>query len=97
MTLVGRLVFKAPLIGWLIDDALNGLPDAKYYFLTNALIVFGFAVFEYGYAVIIVTALSATALYMAFLVAITASDLVESYKIEARDRAGRAVGRRSPG
>jgi len=75
MNNVGRLASRTPVLGWLIHDAINGLPDAKYYFAVNVLAVLALCVYVFGYPVLIVTALTATACALTFLIVLTAADL----------------------
>ena len=35
METAGHAVLRLPVLGWLVRDAIYGLPDAKYYFFAN--------------------------------------------------------------
>ena len=35
METAGQAVLRLPVLGWLVRDAIHGLPDAKYYFFAN--------------------------------------------------------------
>ena len=61
MNNVGRLALRVPVLGWLIHDAVHGLPDAKYYFIVNCLLVLAMLIYTIGYPLVIILALSATA------------------------------------
>lgn len=72
-----RLAFQIPVIGWLAKDAIHGLPDAKYWFFANILMVLAASVYVFGYPALIIFALGATALAFVALFILTGSDLVE--------------------
>jgi prepilin signal peptidase PulO-like enzyme (type II secretory pathway) len=76
-TTVARLTFGVPVIGWMLKDALFGYPEAKYYFLFNVVTLLGIAIYLYGYAALIIYALSMTVILFVSLVILTGSDLVE--------------------
>ena len=60
-----------PIIGWFVSDAIHGRADAKYYFAFNlAVLVIG-AVALFGYAAVIILALTATAVIMLAILLIT--------------------------
>ncbi len=71
-----RYFYHVPLIGWLARDAAEGLPDAKYFFVFNLVMLLAALVYTIGYPFVIVVALFATASSLTFLVALTAQDLV---------------------
>ena len=82
------LLFCVPLIGTMIKDALFGFPDAKYYFAANVVILWLWAVILVGYPVVIVTALTATAAMLSFLVYFTSLDLVAQARSGRGGKAG---------
>lgn len=86
MALAARMFLRVPMIGWLVRDAIHGLPDAKYYFLGNLLLAFAALVYLFGYPFFICSLLAATAAYLTFLVVFTASDLFDK-KSNAQRRA----------
>lgn len=69
-----------PVIGWMVQDAVAGQEDAKYYFIGNVLLVLGLLTFLFGYPLLIVLALAATALALLAIVILTAADLFEQRK-----------------
>lgn len=85
MSNVGRVASRVPVLGWLIHDAVNGLPDAKYYFIVNCLIVLAVAIYFIGYPLLIVLALSATGGALFLLVFGTAQDGFSKSSRQARD------------
>ena len=94
MNNVGRLAFQVPVFGWLIHDAVKGLPDAKYYFIVNCLIVVAALIYFVGYPLVIVLALSATAGALFLLVFGTAQDGFS--KLSEQQRNAQRRRRRSP-
>ncbi|MCK9919114.1 hypothetical protein MXD81_59300 [Microbacteriaceae bacterium K1510] len=78
MELAARTFLRVPVIGWLLRDAIYGLPDAKYYFIGNLFLVFAALVYLFGYPFFICSVLAATAAYLTFLVVFTTSDLFDS-------------------
>lgn len=75
MQAVARAFFHVPVVGWLLKDAVCGLPDAKYYFAFNLVVVFWAMVYFFGYPLLIVSALMSTATMLVFLVFLTAADM----------------------
>lgn len=80
MRAAARAVLYVPVLGWLIRDAIYGLPDAKYFFIANLAFAFGYLTYFIGYPFLIVCALSATALMLVALVILTASDLIANLR-----------------
>ncbi len=70
----GTLALRIPVFGWLLADAIKGWPDAKYYFFANLALVLAAAIYEYGYPVVIVLAVTAAGLALVTLVYMTAAD-----------------------
>ena len=91
MNLSVRAFYRVPLIGWLTKDAVQGAPDAKYYFVMNIGIAYAALLYLVGYPLLIVTALTAAALMLSGIVILTASDLIEN-AIRARRNAGKTHG-----
>ncbi|MDQ0505899.1 hypothetical protein [Xanthobacter agilis] len=75
MQAVARAFFHVPVVGWLLKDAVHGLPDAKYYFIFNLFVAFACLVYAFGYPFLIVSALTATATMLVSLIILTASDM----------------------
>lgn len=76
MRTAARAVLHLPVFGWLLRDAIFGLPDARYFFIANMVFAFGYLTYFFGYPFIIIYALTATALAMTALIVLTASDLL---------------------
>ena len=74
MKYAGQAVLRLPVVGWLLSDAINGLPDARYYFFANCVLVLGVAIYAFGYPLVITLALTAAAVSLALLVYMTAAD-----------------------
>jgi len=85
MNNVGRLALRVPVLGWLIHDAVHGLPDAKYYFIVNCLLVLAMLIYTIGYPLVIILALSATAGALFLLVFGTAQDGFSKMSQQQRD------------
>lgn len=74
MSLVLRALFRIPIIGWLVRDAIHGRSDARYYFMANLLFWFALLLCQFGYPFLIFFALAATGLALSSLIALTAAD-----------------------
>lgn len=74
MDYAGQAVLRFPVLGWLIRDAIHGLPDAKYYFVGNCVLVLAAAIYQFGYPLVIVLALAGAAFSLVMLVHMTAAD-----------------------
>jgi hypothetical protein len=74
MEFVGKTVLKIPVLGWLIEDAIYGLPDAKYYFFGVVAVSLIMAVYEFGYPFVITLALTGTGICLFLIVHMTAAD-----------------------
>ncbi|MEP9350918.1 hypothetical protein [Xanthobacter sp. KR7-225] len=79
MPAAARVLFRVPVVGWFLKDAVCGLPDAKYYFIANLGFLFAGLTYRFGYAFLIVYGLTATALAMGALIVLTASDLIANW------------------
>ncbi len=96
METAGQAVLRLPVLGWLVRDAIHGLPDAKYYFFANCVLVLGLAVYTFGYPLVIVLALTAAWASLAFLVYMTAADSFskanrQALALEAKLRRSRPI------
>lgn len=78
MEMAIRAFYQIPLVGWLAKDAARGKPDARYYFFFNIVILYAIMVYIVGYPLLIVTALTATAVMLTSIVALTATDMIEN-------------------
>jgi fatty acid desaturase len=67
-------VLRFPVLGWLVRDAIHGLPDAKYYFFANCALLLVAAIYTFGYPLVIVLALTLAAFALVMLVHMTAAD-----------------------
>ncbi|MFS8037938.1 hypothetical protein ACI7BZ_13410 [Xanthobacter sp. AM11] len=76
MRSAARAFLHVPVFGWFLRDAINGLPDAKYYFIVNLVFLFAGLVYLFGYAFLIIYGLTMTALAMTALIILTASDML---------------------
>lgn len=70
--LIVQLLRAVPIVGWFISDAIDGKPDAKYYFLFNLAVLVAVAIAFFGYAALIILALAATAISFIAILVITA-------------------------
>jgi hypothetical protein len=75
MELALRTFYHVPVVGWLTKDAVKGKPDAKYYFMANIGILYAVLLYVFGYPLLIVTLLAATAIMLTTIVVFTAIDL----------------------
>ncbi len=80
MPVVARLALRTPVLGWMVHDAINGLPDAKYYFAANVAIFVVAMVYLVGYPFLILLALLATFLALSMIVGFTALELFSQPK-----------------
>jgi len=78
MRLSYQTLYHIPVAGWLARDAVRGLPDAKYYFAGNLVVVLGALTYSFGYPFVICLALGGAALGLSGLVLITAGDMFAS-------------------
>ena len=88
--MVGRAALKTPLFGWMIHDAIHGMPDAKHYFGVNIILVAAILTYFIGFPFLITLADIAAFLALAFIVYMSAADFfsVAGRKIRARIQAG---------
>lgn len=79
-----RPVAKFPILGWMVNDAVSGHDDAKYYFIGNVVLTLVLAVYLFGYPLLIVLALTAAALALTTIVIFTAADMFENRRPRRR-------------
>lgn len=79
-----NMFFHVPVVGWLLNDAINGAPDAKYYFAANLVLSFIALLYLFGYAFLISFALTATAAALTTLVFLTAADIFDKQRSSAQ-------------
>lgn len=75
----GSFVSRIPVLGWMLTDAVNGRPDAKYWFAFNIVIILALAVWFIGYPFVIILALFGTFGMMSVIIALTAGDLIARF------------------
>ena len=90
MTTIARTVFHVPVFGWLLKDAVHGAADAKYYFFGNVLVLLAVLIYWVGYPLLIVLALTATAVTLSMILLLTATDLIDQRARRIRARAAAA-------
>jgi len=90
MTTIARTVFHVPVFGWLLKDAVHGAADAKYYFFGNVLVLLAVLIYWVGYPLLIVLALTATAVTLSMILLLTATDLIDQRGRRIRARAAAA-------
>jgi hypothetical protein len=96
METAGQAVLRLPVLGWLVRDAIYGLPDAKYYFFANCALGLVLAIYFVGYPLVITLALIATGISLALLVYMTAADTFSqanrrALALEAQRRRNRPI------
>ena len=74
MEYTGKSMLRLPVVGWLVECAIHGLPDAKYYLFANCALVLAMAIYQFDYPLVITLALIMTAASLTLLVAMTAAD-----------------------
>lgn len=84
-----NMFFHVPLVGWLLNDAVNGAPDAKYYFAANLVLSFILLLYLFGYPFLICFALTSTAIVLTTLVFLTAADFFDKKSSPAQTLAPR--------
>ncbi len=80
MSTAVRTFYRLPILGWMVEDAIHGSASAKYFFAGNLVATFVLCAMMFGYAFIIVYALTATAVMMTAIVILTAGDLFSEQK-----------------
>jgi hypothetical protein len=73
-----RTFYHVPVLGWMTRDAVEGAPDARYYFVANIAVLFLALVYLIGYPFVIVSALFAAVLMLSTIVLFTALDFFEN-------------------
>jgi hypothetical protein len=74
MEIAGRTALKTPVFGWMIHDAIHGLPDAKYYFGVNVILLAAVLTYLIGFAFLITVADIAALLAIVFIIYMSAAD-----------------------
>lgn len=96
MEIAGQAVLRLPVFGWLVRDAIYGLPDAKYYFFANCALALAVAIYFVGYPLVITLALIAAGISLVLLVYMTAADTFSqanrrALALEAKQRRNRPI------
>lgn len=68
---MGELIYRVPLFGWMLKEAILGPTTAKVLFVINLLMVWLLAILAFGYPAIIIPALTAVPLMFVVLILIT--------------------------
>ncbi len=74
MDIAISLLRRLPLLGWLIADAQDGSDTSKILFFINMLMCWILAIYFFGYAALIITALSMVPIIFFLLISVTARD-----------------------
>jgi NADH:ubiquinone oxidoreductase subunit 3 (subunit A) len=74
----------------MLRDAVFGHPDAKYYFIANLFVTFGWATYLYGYPFVITIAKIAAVAVLSMIVLLTSTDLWENHRRRRRESANPA-------
>ncbi|NVN88681.1 MAG: hypothetical protein HXX15_21585 [Rhodopseudomonas sp.] len=74
MSVLIQSLYAVPVVGWLAKDAIQGHPDAKYYFAFNAAAIFAALIYAFGYPFLITVAVAAAGCALASLVILTSFD-----------------------
>lgn len=65
------VVYRVPVLGWMLKEAVQGAATAKVLFVLNLLMIWLLAILTFGYPAIILPALVAVPLMFVLLVLIT--------------------------
>ena len=65
------LIYRVPLFGWMLKDAIQGAATAKVLFIVNLLMLWLLAILSFGYPAIIIPALAAVPAMFVVLILIT--------------------------
>jgi hypothetical protein len=74
MDIAVSLLRRLPILGWFIADAQSGSDTSKILFFVNILICWILAIYFFGYAAFIITALSLVPIVFFSLISVTARD-----------------------
>jgi hypothetical protein len=80
------ILYRIPVAGWFVRDAVLGPPDAKYYFIANLVALLAGLIWWIGYPLVICIGLTGTVLGLTGLVALTAIDLIDGLRKALRQR-----------
>ena len=65
------MIYRVPLFGWMLREAIGGSATAKVLFIVNLLLVWLLAIVTFGYPAIILPALAAVPTMFVVLILIT--------------------------
>ncbi|MCB1444950.1 MAG: hypothetical protein KDJ87_03880 [Rhizobiaceae bacterium] len=65
-----KFVYRVPVVGWLLREAVEGSAPIKLLFVVNCILLWLLAIFTFGYPAIILPALALTAGMFVILVMI---------------------------
>ena len=68
--MVAQMIYRIPVLGWMMKEAILGPVTAKVLFLINLLLLWALAIVTFGYPAIILPALTAVPVIFAVLVLI---------------------------
>ncbi|MCC8933935.1 hypothetical protein [Rhizobium sp. 'Codium 1'] len=68
---MAALIYRVPLLGWMLKEAIQGPTTAKVLFIVNLLMVWLLAILIFGYPAIIIPALAAVPAMFVVLILIT--------------------------
>lgn len=68
---MAEMIYRVPLFGWMLKEAIQGPTTAKVLFVVNVLLLWILAIVTFGYPAIIIPALSAVPIMFVLLILIT--------------------------
>ncbi|MGL3608666.1 hypothetical protein ACSV9I_19280 [Rhizobium sp. G187] len=69
--MLSTIIYRVPVFGWMLKEAVQGSATAKVLFILNLLMVWILAIVTFGYPAIIIPALTAVPLMFIMLILIT--------------------------
>lgn len=69
--MLAQVIYRVPILGWMLKEAISGPTTAKVLFITNILMIWLLAILYFGYPAIILPALAAVPLMFVALIIIT--------------------------
>jgi hypothetical protein len=91
MSILVQGLYAVPVVGWLAKDAVQGHPDAKYYFGFNLAAIFAGLVYAFGYPFLITVAVAAAGCALTALVILTSFDAFGVHPEQVAAKAKRAA------
>ncbi|MCZ8180716.1 MAG: hypothetical protein O9309_16975 [Rhizobium sp.] len=68
---MAEMIYRVPLFGWMLKEAIHGPTTAKVLFVVNLLLLWLLAIVTFGYPAIIIPALIAVPIMFVLLILIT--------------------------